>query len=59
MNRLVENFEKLTPKDYDYLPGFISQFGPEEGELSNDEWTPLDFLRWLKLNEFKIVKINK
>jgi hypothetical protein len=41
-----------------FLQGFIDQF--EEGsklqELSNDDWTVSEFLRWLKINNFKIIK---
>jgi hypothetical protein len=50
---------KEEPKqEWDYLEGFINQFIGEEAELSNDDWTASDFLEWLKLNKFKIVKIN-
>ena len=50
---------ELKPKEeWDYLEGFINQFIGEEAELSNDDWTVSDFLEWLKLNKFKIVKIN-
>jgi hypothetical protein len=50
---------KEEPKqEWDYLEGFINQFIGEEAELSNDDWTVSDFLEWLKLNKFKIVKIN-
>lgn len=41
---------------YNYLPGFIKQFDPEEGELIVEEWTAVQFLKWLELNKFKIVK---
>lgn len=41
---------------YNYLPGFIKQFDPEEGELNIEEWTAAQFLKWLELNKFKIVK---
>lgn len=41
----------------DYLPGFIEQFGDGPlGELDPEEWTALNFLEWLKLNKYKIVK---
>ena len=45
-------------QEWDYLEGFINQFIGEEAELSNDDWTVSDFLEWLKLNKFKIVKVN-
>lgn len=42
---------------YDYLQGFIDQFGDGPlGELNSDDWTVLDFLEWLKLNNYKIIK---
>ena len=41
----------------DYLPGFIDQFGDGPlGELDPEEWGALDFLRWLEINNYKIVK---
>jgi hypothetical protein len=45
-------------KEYDYLPGFITQFeeGHELQELSNKEWSVSRFLKWLELNKFKIIK---
>ena len=49
-NRTVEMLD-------DYLPGFIDQFGDGPlGELNPDDWDALQFLRWLKLNNFKIIK---
>ena len=47
-----------TLEEHNYLQGFINQF-EEEGEhqeLSNDDWTVLRFLEWMKLNNFEIVK---
>lgn len=41
---------------HNYLPGFIKQFDPEEGELIVEDWTAVQFLKWLELNKFKIVK---
>jgi len=42
---------------HDYLPGFIDQFGDGPlGELNPDDWDALQFLRWLKLNNYKIIK---
>lgn len=41
----------------DYLPGFIDQFGDGPlGELDPEEWGALEFLRWLEINNYKIVK---
>jgi hypothetical protein len=41
----------------DYLQGFIDQFGDGDlGELSPKEWDALAFLKWLKLNNFEIIK---
>ena len=60
---VVHKYKIIIPKEepkqeWDYLEGFINQFIGEEAELSNDDWTVSDFLEWLKLNKFKIVKIN-
>jgi hypothetical protein len=41
----------------DYLQGFIDQFGDGElGELDPKEWDALALLKWLKLNNFEIIK---
>jgi hypothetical protein len=41
----------------DYLQGFIDQFGDGElGEIDPKEWDALAFLKWLKLNNFEIIK---
>jgi hypothetical protein len=46
--------------EYDYLPGFIDQFGDGPlGELNPDDWDALQFLRWLKLNKYKIIKNDR
>lgn len=43
--------------EYDYLPGFIDQFGDGTlGELNPEDWDALEFLKWLELNNYKIVK---
>ena len=43
--------------EYDYLPGFIYQFGDGTlGELNPEDWDALEFLKWLELNNYKIVK---
>lgn len=44
---------KLNEISFDYLHGFINQFGEE---ISDDDWSVSQFLRWLQLNNFKIVK---
>ena len=41
---------------HDYLDGFIEQFHPDNGEFGIDDWTAIDFLEWLKLNKFKVIK---
>jgi hypothetical protein len=46
--------------EYNYLPGFINQFGDGPlGELDPEEWGALEFLRWLEINNYKIIKTNK
>jgi len=53
--------QETTLEDHNYLQGFINQF-EEEGEyqeLSNDDWTVSQFLKWMKLNKFKIIKDEK
>ena len=59
----VKEADLLEPKqetleEHNYLQGFINQFeeGGEHQEISNDDWTVSQFLKWLKLNNFKIVK---
>ena len=50
--------QETTLEEHNYLQGFINQF-EEEGEhqeLSNDDWTVSQFLKWMKLNSFKIIK---
>jgi len=49
-----------TLEEHNYLQGFINQFeeGGEHKELSNDDWTVSEFLKWMKLNNFKIIKGN-
>jgi hypothetical protein len=48
------DFDNQEP--YDFLPGFIKQFDPNEGEINGEDWTAVHFLKWLVLNKFKIVK---
>jgi hypothetical protein len=45
---------KWQQEQHDFLPGFIKQFDPEEGELDEGGWTVSRFLKWLELNKFKI-----
>ena len=41
----------------DYLPCFIDQFGDGTlGGLNPEDWDTLEFLKWLELNNYKIVK---
>ena len=58
-NSIIEShilFAKWQQEQHDFLPGFIKQFDPEEGEIDGEEWTAVHFLKWLELNKFKIVK---
>jgi hypothetical protein len=55
---MKEEPKQETLEEHNYLQGFINQF-EEEGEhqeLSNEDWTVSQFLKWLKLNNFKIIK---
>lgn len=54
----VENRYKLNnEEEYSFLQGFIDQFGTGEfGELDPNKWDALQFLEWLKLNNFEIIK---
>jgi hypothetical protein len=47
---------KWQQEQHNFLPGFIKQFDPKEGEINGEEWTAVHFLKWLELNKFKIVK---
>jgi len=46
----------MEKEQHDFLPGFIKQFDPKEGEIKGEEWTAVHFLKWLDLNKFKIIK---
>lgn len=51
-------YENIDDSDFDdinanYLPGFINQF---ETELCSSQWDVLEYLKWLHLNGFEIVK---
>ena len=46
----------LYEEQHDFLPGLIKQFNPKEGEINGEEWTAVQFLKWLDLNKFKIIK---
>ena len=50
------NGARWYQEQHDFLPGFIKQFDPEEGELDEGAWTVSRFLKWLELNKFKIMK---
>ena len=44
-------------EQHSYLQGFIDQFGTGVlGELDPKEWDALQFLEWLKLNNYEIIK---
>ena len=49
-------FNRQPTTQHNFLPGFIHQFDPENGELNDEEWSATRFLKWLELNEFKIIK---
>lgn len=51
----IEEFLGIE-EQHNFLPGFINQFDPKEGEINGEEWTAVHFLKWLELNKFKIVK---
>jgi hypothetical protein len=53
---LKEFIDKHKQDSRNFLPGFIEQFDPNEGEINGEEWTAVHFLKWLELNNFKIVK---
>ncbi len=59
---VCNNSECTSCYEYDseedtYLQGFIDQFGDGElGELDPNEWDVLQFLQWLKLNNYEIIK---
>jgi hypothetical protein len=63
LDNLEERFKRdmsfiiTTKEQYSYLQGFIDQFGDGElGELDPNEWDVLQFLEWLKLNNYEIIK---
>lgn len=53
-------YAKLTfnhlKQEHNFLPGFVNQFDPTDGELDDTAWTAYRFLIWLTINNFKIVK---
>lgn len=53
-----DTFFNKEPKQeqHNFLPGFIKQYDPKEGEINGEEWTVIQFLKWLELNQFKIIK---
>jgi len=49
--------ENIPEEEHSYLQGFIDQFDDGElGELDSNEWDALQFLEWLKLNNYEIIK---
>jgi hypothetical protein len=60
--RLIEQYgfwkEENAKIHNPQLQSFINQFeeGNEFQELSNEEWSVSDFLNWLKINNFEVVK---
>lgn len=62
IDNLEERFKKdanmiVMPLSKSYLQGFIDQFGDgERAELDPKEWDALQFLEWLKLNNYEIIK---
>jgi hypothetical protein len=58
--KIIKSEEGGFEIEQDYLQGFINQFGDGPlGELDPDKWTALDFLAWLKLNNYKIIKNDR
>lgn len=51
-------FEEINqePKPYNFLPGFVKQFDPKNGEIDGEEWSAIQLLQWLELNKFKLIK---
>jgi hypothetical protein len=51
-------WQKIKQEQHNFLPGFIKQFeeGGEYQELTNKDWSVSQFLKWLKSNNFKIIK---
>jgi hypothetical protein len=58
MENMINKMKQETLEEHNHLQGFINQFeeGGKHQELSNEDWTVSQFLKWLKLNNFKIVK---
>lgn len=55
--KIVRSEEGGFEIEPDYLQGFIDQFGDGPlGELNPKDWTADQFLKWLKLNNYKIIK---
>jgi hypothetical protein len=49
--------QNIPEEKHTYLQGFIDQFGDGIlGELDPKEWDALQFLEWLKLNNYEIIK---
>ena len=58
LNQKRNRMKQETLEEHNYLQVFINQFEEkgEHQELSNDDWTVSQFLKWMKLNTFKIIK---
>ena len=41
---------------HNFLPGFVKQFEPKNGEIDGEEWSAIQLLQWLELNKFKLIK---
>ncbi len=53
----IEGTKWMTENTNGYLQRFIDQFGDGIlGELDPKEWDALQFLEWLKLNNYEIIK---
>lgn len=54
----IEGVKFVLENQVDFLPNLINNFDENHqlNELSNDDWTVSGFLKWLTLNDFKIVK---
>jgi hypothetical protein len=53
----LEETKRIHSEGEGRLQRFIDQFGDGElGELDPNEWNALEFLEWLKLNNYEIIK---
>ena len=51
----------MAKNNHNYLQGFINQFeeNGEHQEMSNNDWTVSQFLNWLRINNFEIIRNKK